>query len=64
MAITADQLRPYFRSAWGADTSYPDSPPQNPARDQCGMTALVEDILGGDLVIGEVHVGGVQIGHH
>jgi hypothetical protein len=28
------------------------------------MTALVEDILGGDLVIGEVHVGGVQIGHH
>nr|WP_203886282.1 hypothetical protein [Planotetraspora kaengkrachanensis] len=29
------------------------------------MTALVvQDILDGDLIIGEVHVGGVQIGHH
>jgi hypothetical protein len=69
MAITADELRLYLRSAWGADTCYPDSreewTPQNPARDQCGMTALVvQDILGGDLIIGEVHVGGVQVGHH
>ncbi|MGW4638176.1 YunG family protein [Sphaerisporangium sp. NPDC004334] len=69
MPITADELRPYFRSAWGADTCHPDSreewSPQNPARDQCGMTALVvQDILGGDLILGEVHVGGVQIGHH
>ncbi|GAA1241180.1 hypothetical protein GCM10009657_16230 [Oryzihumus leptocrescens] len=69
MAITADELRPYFRSAWGADTCYPDSreewTPLNPARDQCGMTALVvQDVLGGDLIIGEVHVGGVHVGHH
>lgn len=29
------------------------------------MTALVvQDILGGDLILAEVHVGGVQIGHH
>jgi hypothetical protein len=65
MAITAEELRPYFRSAWGADTCYPESraewTPHNPARDQCGMTALVvQDMLGGDLIIGEVHVGGVQ----
>jgi hypothetical protein len=69
MAITVDELRPHVRSAWGADTCYPDSreewTPQNPARDQCGMTALVvQDILGGDLVIGDVHVGGVRVGHH
>lgn len=69
MAITADALRPYFLSAWGADTCYPDSrgewTTENPSRDQCGMTALVvQDILGGDLIIAEVHVDGVQIGHH
>lgn len=39
--------------------------PENPARDQCGMTALVvQDVLGGELVLAEVHVNGVQIGHH
>lgn len=39
--------------------------PGNPSRDQCGMTALVvQDILGGDLIIAEVHVEGTQIGHH
>ena len=69
MAITADELRPYIRSAWGADTCYPDSrdewTPENPARDQCGMTALVvHDVLGGDLVLGEVRVSGVKVGHH
>ena len=69
MSITAVQLRSYFQSAWGADTCYPDSreewTPQNPARDQCGMTALVvQDVLGGDLVLAEVHVNGTQVGHH
>jgi len=38
---------------------------ENPSRDQCGMTALVvQDILGGDLILAEVHVQGAQIGHH
>ena len=69
MSITAAELRPYFLSAWGADTCYPDSreewTPQNPARDQCGMTALVvQVVLGGDLIIAEVHVNGIQVGHH
>ncbi|MFE5290692.1 hypothetical protein ACFQ8T_00810 [Isoptericola sp. NPDC056618] len=39
--------------------------PERPSRDQCGMTALVvQDVLGGDLVLAEVHVDGAQIGHH
>jgi hypothetical protein len=69
MTITADALRTHFLAAWGSDTCYPDMSdewtPENPSRDQCGMTALVvQDILGGDLIIAEVHVEGVQIGHH
>ena len=69
MPITADELRGHFLAAWGADTCYPDMSeewtPESPSRDQCGMTALVvQDILGGDLIIVEVHVEGAQIGHH
>ncbi|MBA8827334.1 hypothetical protein FHX42_004718 [Saccharopolyspora lacisalsi] len=49
-----------IRSSWGADTcapeDVPDWHPSNPARGQCGTTALVlNDLLGGDLVRGEVH---------
>ncbi|MBG0562471.1 YunG family protein [Actinoplanes aureus] len=58
-----------LRAAWGADTcdphDLPDWRPENPARGQCGVTALVvQDLLGGDLVLGEVLVGGVKTGHH
>jgi hypothetical protein len=67
--LTADELRPLLRAAWGPDTCYPDGreewDPGNPARDQCGMTALVvQDLLGGDLVHGQVHVDGVRLGNH
>lgn len=66
---TVDDLRPLIRAAWGPDTCYPDSrdswDPDNPARDQCGMTALVvQDVLGGDLILGEVHVNGSKVGNH
>lgn len=69
MTTTADELLPHFLSAWGPDTCYPDSreewSPDNPSRDQCGMTALVvQDVVGGDLVLAEVHVDGVKVGHH
>lgn len=69
MEITAEGLRSYFLGAWSAETCYPGSRDEwtadNPARDQCGMTALVfQDILGGDLILGEVHVRGVKVGHH
>ena len=69
MTVTVDELLRHFRAAWGADTCYPDMSeewtPDAPSRDQCGMTALVvQDVLGGDLVLADVHVAGVKVGHH
>ncbi|WP_406452015.1 hypothetical protein OG782_17550 [Streptomyces sp. NBC_00876] len=57
------------RSSWGADTTTPVHRPHwtpaNPARDQCGVTALVlHDLLGGELIRGEVHVDGVRTDYH
>ncbi|MER6114618.1 hypothetical protein [Streptomyces sp. NPDC001743] len=57
------------RSSWGADTTTPEHrphwTPDNPARDQCGVTALVlHDLLGGELIRGEVHVDGVRTDFH
>jgi hypothetical protein len=57
------------RTSWGEDTCDPtdrqDWHPGNPARGQCGVTALVlNDLLGGDLVLGEVHVAGERTGVH
>jgi hypothetical protein len=57
------------RMSWSADTSDPvdraDWHPGNPARGQCGVTALVlNDLLGGELVLGEVHVNGERTGMH
>ncbi len=53
----------------GPDTRDPDDTedwtPDNPARSQCGVTALVlQDLLGGDLILGEVFVGETQSGYH
>ena len=67
--VTIEELRAVLRTAWGADTCYPDSRDpwrsDNPARDQCGMTALVvQDLVGGDLVLGEVHIDGCKVGNH
>ncbi|MFF1380448.1 hypothetical protein [Streptomyces sp. NPDC058308] len=58
-----------LRDSWGADTADPGSgetwPADNPERDQCGVTALVlNDLLGGELILGEVHVGGERTGYH
>ncbi|MER0242685.1 hypothetical protein AAHZ94_11760 [Streptomyces sp. HSW2009] len=57
------------RASWGADTCTPEYRDRwtadNPARDQCGVTAMVlNDLLGGDLIRGEVHVAGVQTDFH
>lgn len=57
------------RAGWGADTTTPEYrphwTPDNPARDQCGVTALVlHDLLGGELIRGEVHVDGVRTDYH
>jgi hypothetical protein len=67
--LNIETLLPIFRAAWGPDTCDPhdldDWRPGNPARGQCGVTALVlQDLLGGDLVLGEVFVGADKVGHH
>ena len=58
-----------IRSAWGADTCAPEDVPRwhpgNPARGQCGTTALVlGDLFGGDLVRGDVRVDGAWVDFH
>ncbi|BAG20828.1 hypothetical protein SGR_3999 [Streptomyces griseus subsp. griseus NBRC 13350] len=58
-----------IRGSWGAETCTPEYrdrwTPDNPARDQCGVTAMVlNDLLGGELIRGEVHVGGVRTDFH
>jgi hypothetical protein len=58
-----------FRQAWGRDTCDPHDLAEwtagNPARGQCGVTALItQELLGGDLVLGEVFVDGAKVGHH
>lgn len=57
------------RASWGADTTTPAHrphwSPDNPARDQCGVTAMVlNDLLGGELIRGVVRVDGVQTDFH
>lgn len=57
------------RSSWDAATCTPEYrsrwSPDNPARDQCGVTAMVvNDLLGGELIRGEVHVDGEQTDYH
>ncbi|MEU7214043.1 hypothetical protein AB0B06_37360 [Streptomyces sp. NPDC044989] len=53
---SAETCTPEFRSRWTAD---------NPARDQCGVTAMVlNDLLGGELIRGEVHVEGERVDYH
>ncbi|WP_228973187.1 hypothetical protein [Streptomyces sp. DH12] len=58
-----------LRSVWAADTCSPDDQadwrPDNPAWGHCDITALVvNDVFGGDLVVGEVFLDGSQHGFH
>lgn len=58
-----------FRTAWGPDTCDPldlDAwSPANPARGQCGVSALVlKELIGGHLMRGDVHLDGVRVGDH
>jgi hypothetical protein len=57
------------RASWGADTCDPAATgswtPDNPAMGQCGVTALViQDLLGGDLILGEVYREGKKVENH
>ncbi len=56
---TLDELTAAVRAAWCPETcddsDLADWTPGNPARGQCGATALlVHDVLGGDLLLAEV----------
>jgi hypothetical protein len=67
--LNVETLRPLLRTAWGPDTCDPHDlqnwRPDNPARGQCGVTALViQDLLGGDLILGEVYIGQTKVGNH
>ncbi|MFJ7064679.1 hypothetical protein [Streptomyces sp. NPDC101115] len=58
-----------LRASWAADTSSPDDQDEwradNPAWGHCDITALVvNDLFGGDLVVGEVYLDGARRGYH
>lgn len=67
--LLLNDIEAAVRAGWGADTMPPECRARwtadNPARDQCGVTALVlHDLLGGELVRGEVHVQGERVDYH
>ncbi|MEV4537169.1 hypothetical protein AB0J82_25660 [Asanoa sp. NPDC049518] len=60
-----------IRASWAADTCSPDDlaragwHPGNPAWGHCDVTALVlNDLFGGDIVLGDVHLDGERHGYH
>lgn len=68
---TLDQIEAALRASWAADTCSPDDVARtpwhagNPAWGQCDITALLlHDLLGGELMLGEVWRGGEQHGYH
>ncbi|MEZ0109637.1 hypothetical protein ABH920_003651 [Catenulispora sp. EB89] len=69
MMLNVETLRPLVEAAWGRDTCDPvgrdEWRPDNPSGSQCGVTALVvQDLLGGDLIHGEVHMNGAMVWNH
>jgi hypothetical protein len=67
--LEIETLRPLVEAAWGRDTCDPvgrdEWRPENPSGSQCGVTALVvQDLLGGDLIHGEVHIAGAKAWNH
>jgi hypothetical protein len=68
---TLTSIAEALRAAWAADTCSPDDiarsgwDPDNPAWGHCDITALIiNDMFGGDLVLGEVYSDGQQHGYH
>jgi hypothetical protein len=69
MSLTLADIERIVRASWGADTYPPDAShpwdPDNPARGQCGVVALVvNDLLGGELMRGEIHINGERVDFH
>jgi hypothetical protein len=69
-SITREDIEAAVRAAWARDTCDPvdadDWSLANPARGQCGTTALtINDLLGGELLVAEVlHADGSRQGVH
>ncbi|MFC3299351.1 hypothetical protein FJV46_14900 [Arthrobacter agilis] len=66
MSVSLLEIERAFRQSWGADTTCLDTAslttwtPDNSAHGQCGPTALVvQDLLGGDLLVADV-TGGTE----
>lgn len=64
--LTLDQA---LRTSWAEDTCSPDNQAdwraENPAWGHCDITSLiVNDLFGGELMVGEVHLDGEQHGFH
>jgi hypothetical protein len=71
LATSLHEIERAVRGAWGIEVcedpaDVPRWSPGNPARGQCGPTALVlNDLLGGDLCVAEVHrPDGTRQGFH
>ena len=70
MTVSLDDLTRALRSAWAPETAFASPEhlarvPGRPSRGQCGTTALVvQDLLGGELLVAPVTVGGVVDGVH
>jgi hypothetical protein len=68
--VTLADLERAIRAGWSRETCDPvdvaDWSPENPARGQCGVTALlVQDLLGGELLVADVtHVDNTRQGIH
>lgn len=69
--LTLGELEAALKASWAADTCSPDDAertgwsPENPAWGHCDITALlINDIFGGDLVLGRVYAGAEQQGYH
>lgn len=70
LVVTLREIEVAIRSAWSRETcdesDLADWSPANPARGQCGATALtLHDLLGGNLLVAEVHrTDGSRQGYH
>lgn len=70
-SFTLTVIEQALRGSWAADTCSPDDVARaawefsNPAWGHCDITALVvQDVFGGDLMLGEVYLDGEQRGYH
>ena len=70
MPVTLRELEDAIRAAWSAETTFASAEylaraPGTPSRGQCGTTALVvHDLLGGEVLVSQVAVGGRADGVH